>query len=144
MTNTLCKACGQVYADPRETCECGSNNMEIVTTAEPPESAGVKALAAARGSVPYHELPLLEPAKIKWVNGESIAFKDGRKVSAYRGEIGDGIFFLITSPLEDGRESVLKFRLSDEAAAALAMLISNKLTAPNAPRERRREDEHES
>ena len=34
MTNTLCKACGQVYANPRETCECGSNNMEIVTTAE--------------------------------------------------------------------------------------------------------------
>ena len=131
MTNTLCKACGQVYAEPRETCECGSNNMEIVTTAEPPESAGVKALAAARGSVPYHELPLLEPPNLKWVKGESYTFEDGRKVGAYRGEIGDGIFFKITSPLPDGRESVLKFRLSDEAAAALAILISNKLTAPN-------------
>ena len=94
-----------------------------------PEAGGC--CPPATCSVPYADLPLQSPEKIKWTDGQAFTFKDGRKVAAYRSPAGPGIFFRITSPIGDGKESELKFRLSDEAAAALAALIYEKLKAPN-------------
>ena len=90
-------------------------------------------LAAAPCSaieVPYSDMPHERPGKVKLVDGDVARFKDGRRLEAYRSPDGPGIWFRIASPLAYGKESMLKFRLSDEAACALAELITRKFS-PN-------------
>jgi hypothetical protein len=83
--------------------------------------------------IDYHSRPLEFPEKVTWHQGEAIMFCDGRSVAVFRSPAGPGLFFKIVSPIEDGKKSVLKFRLSDEASCALAVLIQAKFTpiAPN-------------
>lgn len=74
--------------------------------------------------VSYSDLPPEKEGNIH-LTGHTVKFPDGRTVSLYRDKTGSekGNWFRITSPLADNKVSLLKFRLSDEAAFVLAALI---------------------
>ena len=82
--------------------------------------------------VSYSSLPLESDQTFK-TRAWTYKFPDGRKVTSAIAEDGsdEGMWFRITKPLEDGKESELKFRLSLEAAAVLAQLIDYALEYPH-------------
>ncbi len=52
-TLTLCKNCGEVYAEPVTSCACGSQNVERVAEPEVTQTPTPKALASVTGSVEW-------------------------------------------------------------------------------------------
>lgn len=82
--------------------------------------------------VSYSSLPL-ESDETFETRAWTYKFPDGRKVTTAISKDGSdqGMWFRITKPLEDGKESELKFRLSLEAAAVLAQLIDYALEYPH-------------
>ena len=78
--------------------------------------------------VSYSSLPLESDATFK-TRAWTYKFPDGRKVTASIAEDGsdEGMWFRIARPMEEGKESELKFRLSLEAAAVLSQLIDYAL-----------------
>lgn len=98
-----------------------------VTCSGAAEPAPAEAGEPSVVEVPYHELPNESTEIVPLIDGEVLVKDGGRRIEAWRGEGKDGIFFRIASPLGDGRESMLKFRLTDEAAFALSQLIIRKV-----------------
>jgi hypothetical protein len=80
----------------------------------------------ASGSVRYGDLP--RRTVKTWTDIDVMESQDGRKIALMRAIPFRGIFFRITSPMEDGRESVLSFRISDDGAEAMAEMIHKKLS----------------
>jgi hypothetical protein len=75
----------------------------------------------------YHELPPESEEQILWENGRGITFPDGRTVVVYDSKQREGLAVKITRLIKAGKFSVLRFRLSNEAAHALMRIISLKL-----------------
>ena len=107
--------------------EPNSEAVETVQTKEIPAVA-----PAATCCVSYCSLPLESDATFdtrEW----TYKFPDGRKVTTAIAKDGsdEGMWFRITKPLENGKESELKFRLSLKAAAVLSQLIDYVLSSPH-------------
>lgn len=78
--------------------------------------------------VKYSDLPLAgEP--VTYCNGTCITLADGREIATFRiAEPNEpGVICRLRAPLPDGKTSELKFRVTDEAALALIMLLTEKL-----------------
>lgn len=75
--------------------------------------------------VPFHELPPGDPAKFH----KPLRFqcKNGSVVEVWSAADGDGFLVNLRKPLEDGRQSLLKFGISKEAAFVLCVLLDMKL-----------------
>jgi hypothetical protein len=78
--------------------------------------------------IPYHTAPLIGEGTVDAL-GDKITFPDGRSitVSVPVDASIPGAWVDIRTPLDDGRESKLYFRITDESAEALAELL---LTIP--------------
>ena len=106
----------------------------------PVEQPSPSGLDGTTCCVSYSSLPLKSDEKFE-TRAWTYEFPDGRAVTTAIAKDGsdEGMWFRITKPLEAGKESELKFRLSLEAAAVLAQLIDYALEFPhNAKVEARR------
>ena len=103
---------------------------ENITSAEKQPSESDTAAC----SIPYHTLALESDEKIL-VKTTTKKFPDGRKISVGVQESGEsGIFVKIYKPLDDGKESLLSFRISEEAGAVLCyMLYDVLIERPSSP-----------
>jgi len=84
---------------------------------------------AARCSIPYHTLALESDDKVM-TNVTTKMFPDGRKISVgipVKDSDEKGIFVKIYKPLDDGKESLLSFRISEEAGAVLCSMLYDVL-----------------
>ena len=99
---------------------------------EPPENIETTApqvSANAICSIPYHTLALESDDKVMTDTTTKI-FPDGRKISVgipSEGSEETGIFVKIYKPLDDGKESLLSFRISEEAGAVLCSMLYDVL-----------------
>ena len=75
--------------------------------------------------VPLHELPKPEPYRI--VNGKGCEIPSGAVVEVWEVDGSESLAFVIRKPIGDGKQSVLRFSLTREAAVALSGLLSLKL-----------------
>ena len=103
---------------------------ENITSAEKQPSESDTAAC----SIPYHTLALESDEKIL-VKTTTKKFPDGRKISVGVQESGEsGIFVKIYKPLDGGKESLLSFRISEEAGAVLCyMLYDVLIERPSSP-----------
>lgn len=78
--------------------------------------------------IPYSSIALQSEEKIE-TNAWTYEFKDGRSVTVGIAADGtdQGVWVDILRPLEDGKVSELKFRLSAEGASILSQLINQVL-----------------
>ena len=82
-------------------------------------------------SVPYETMPLMSEGLIE-CGGKTTMFLDGRKISVSQAldksePHSEGLWIKITKPLDDGEESLLKFRLTEDAAAVLCNMLHDAL-----------------
>lgn len=70
--------------------------------------------------VPYADLPFEKDKSLELGGGVGWVPGDGRQISVYPITNAEGVMVYIENTLEDGKKSLLKFRLSNEAAIALA------------------------
>jgi hypothetical protein len=96
---------------------------ENLTEKPPSESAN------AICSIPYHTLALESDDKVMTDTTTKI-FPDGRKISVgvpVKDSDEKGIFVKIYKPLDGGKESLLSFRISEEAGAVLCSMLYDVL-----------------
>ena len=80
-------------------------------------------------SIPYHTLALESDDKVMTDTTTKI-FPDGRKISVgvpVKDSEETGIFVKIYKPLDGGKESLLSFRISEEAGAVLCSMLYDVL-----------------
>jgi len=87
-------------------------------------------------AIPYHTLALESDDKVMTDTTTKI-FPDGRKISVgvpVKDSEETGIFVKIYKPLDGGKESLLSFRISEEAGAVLcSMLYDVLIERPSSP-----------
>jgi hypothetical protein len=76
--------------------------------------------------IPYHKLPLERKYKVT-VQYHHIPSPEGGGIAVGRSKGIEGLFFRITNTIGKGRESLLRFRLTDRAAMIMANLITNQI-----------------
>ena len=102
-----------------------SEPQESTTSAENTPSESDTAIC----SIPYHTLALESDEKVM-TNVTTKMFPDGRKISVgvpVKDSKETGIFVKIYKPLDDGKESLLTFRISEEAGAVLCSMLYDVL-----------------
>lgn len=75
--------------------------------------------------VPLHELPKTEPCRI--VNGKGTVIPSGACLEVWEIDGSDSLAFVIRKPIDDGKQSVLRFSLTRDASLAFSGLLSLKL-----------------
>lgn len=77
--------------------------------------------------VPYSEMPLLSNDKVHLSNGMAIALSNDSRIEIHRTTDPDSLFVRIYGTRIAGHQSLLKFRITHEAASALKTLIAAQL-----------------
>lgn len=83
----------------------------------------------SRPEVPFHELP--QERKVNLHDGIGIVIPSGAMIEVWKIEGEGGVQINIRRPLDDGRQSVLRFGLTREAALALHGLLDQQLYPEN-------------
>lgn len=87
---------------------------------------------ASMPEVPFHRSPI-DYDNITVYDGAFQTIPSGARVEVWRVKGAEGIYIVMRRPLPDGRQRVIKFLLTNDAAEALYGLIQATIfTTPNA------------
>ena len=103
--------------------------MSDLTTASGQSDAGVCSRVDSRPEVPFSELP--DERNVQLHDGIGCVIPSGAMLEVWRIKGEEGFSIKIRRPLEDGRQSVLRFGLTKEAALALHGLLDQQIYPEN-------------